>query len=72
MEPICYDYLVVGLGAVVHYFGTKGAEEYAFPLYTMRDAFKQSLKPFKPKLQKYTEKALQKNRSNGAPGGRSL
>lgn len=38
MEPISYDYLVVGLGAVVNFFGTKGAEEHAFPLYTMRDA----------------------------------
>ncbi|MBE2224427.1 MAG: NAD(P)/FAD-dependent oxidoreductase [Anaerolineae bacterium] len=39
MEPVSYDYLVIGLGAVVNYFGTKGAEEHAFPLYTMRDAF---------------------------------
>ena len=38
MEPIAYDYLVVGLGAVVNFFGTKGAEENAFPLYTLRDA----------------------------------
>lgn len=40
MEPISYDYLVIGLGAVVNYFDTKGADEHAFPLYTMRDAFK--------------------------------
>jgi NADH:ubiquinone reductase (H+-translocating) len=40
MEPISYDYLVVGLGAVVNYFGTKGAGDHAFPLYTMQDAFK--------------------------------
>ncbi len=38
MEPISYDYLVVGLGAVVNFYGTKGAEDYAYPLYTMRDA----------------------------------
>lgn len=38
MEPIPYDYLVVGLGAVVNFYGTKGAEEHAFPLYTLRDA----------------------------------
>ncbi len=38
MEPIPYDYLVVSMGAVVNFFGTKGAQEYAFPLYTMRDA----------------------------------
>lgn len=38
MDPIGYDYLVVGLGAVVNFFGTKGAPEHAFPLYTLRDA----------------------------------
>jgi NADH:ubiquinone reductase (H+-translocating) len=38
LEPITYDYLVVGLGAVVNFFGTKGAPEHAFPLYTLRDA----------------------------------
>jgi NADH dehydrogenase len=38
MEPIPYDYLVVGLGAVVNFFGTKSAQENAFPLYTLRDA----------------------------------
>jgi NADH dehydrogenase len=38
MDPIPYDYLVVGLGAVVNFFGTKGAKEHAFPLYTLRDA----------------------------------
>ncbi len=40
MEPIPYDYLVVGLGAVVNFFGTKGAQEHAFPLYTLRDALR--------------------------------
>ena len=40
MEPITYDYLVVGLGAVVNFFGTKGAQEHAFPLYTLRDALR--------------------------------
>ncbi len=38
MEPIGYDYLVVGLGAVVNFFGTKGAQEHGCPLYTFRDA----------------------------------
>jgi NADH dehydrogenase len=40
MEALSYDYLLVGLGAVVNFYGTKGAEEHAFPLYTMRDALK--------------------------------
>jgi NADH dehydrogenase len=40
MEAIPYDYLVVGLGAVVNFFGTKAAQEHAFPLYTMRDALR--------------------------------
>ena len=38
LDPIGYDYLVVGLGARVNYFGTKGAAKHAFPLYTMEDA----------------------------------
>jgi NADH dehydrogenase len=38
MAPLVYDYLVVGLGAVVNFFGTPGAQEHAFPLYTLRDA----------------------------------
>jgi NADH dehydrogenase len=38
LEPISYDYLVYALGAVVNFFGTKGAQEHAFPLYTMTDA----------------------------------
>ena len=31
---------MVGLGAVVNFFGTKGAAENAFPLYTMNEAVK--------------------------------
>jgi NADH:ubiquinone reductase (H+-translocating) len=38
MEPIGYDYLVIAVGAAVNFFGTKGAAEHAFPLYTMHDA----------------------------------
>ena len=38
LEPVSYDYLVVGLGAVVNFFGTKGAAENAFHLYSMHDA----------------------------------
>jgi NADH dehydrogenase len=38
LEPISYDYLVIGLGAVANFFGTKGAAENAFPLYNMDDA----------------------------------
>lgn len=40
LEPASYDYLVVGLGAVVNYFGTKGAAENAFHLYNMHDALR--------------------------------
>ena len=35
-----YDYLVVGLGARANFFGTEGADEHAFPLYTLNDALK--------------------------------
>src|SRR4051794_5895080 len=38
MEPVAYDYLVLGLGAQVNFFGTDGAAEHAFPMYTPTDA----------------------------------
>ena len=38
MGPLGYDYLVIAVGAVVNFFGVKGAVEHAFPLYTLRDA----------------------------------
>lgn len=38
IAPMAYDYLVIALGAKVNFFGVKGAEEYAFPLYTLPDA----------------------------------
>ncbi|HEY7659615.1 MAG TPA: NAD(P)/FAD-dependent oxidoreductase [Actinomycetota bacterium] len=37
-KPEPYDYLVLGLGAVVNTFGVPGADEHAFPLYTLPDA----------------------------------
>jgi NADH dehydrogenase len=38
LEPLDYDYLVLGLGAEVNFFGVAGAQEHAFPLYTLPDA----------------------------------
>ena len=38
MAPLTYDYLVLGLGAEVNFFGTEGAAEHAFPMYTLPDA----------------------------------
>ena len=38
MAPLAYDYLVLGLGAEVNFFGTEGAAEHAFPMYTLADA----------------------------------
>jgi NADH dehydrogenase len=38
VEPITYDYLVFGLGAEVNFFGTEGAAEHAFPMYTLPHA----------------------------------
>src|SRR4249919_3524867 len=38
LEPITYDYLVLALGAEVNFFGTEGAAEHAFPMYTLPDA----------------------------------
>ncbi len=40
MPPLQYDYLVIGLGAVVQFFGCDGATENAFPLYTVEDALR--------------------------------
>jgi len=38
IEPVSYDYLVFGLGAEVNFFGTAGAPEHAFPMYTLPHA----------------------------------
>jgi len=40
MAALQYDYLVVGLGAIVQFFGCNGAPENAFPLYTVEDALR--------------------------------
>jgi NADH dehydrogenase len=40
IEPIAYDYLVFGLGAEVNFFGTAGAPDNAFPMYTLPHAVK--------------------------------
>jgi NADH dehydrogenase len=38
--PFDYDYLVLGLGAVVNFFNTPGADQHALPLYTLQDALR--------------------------------
>jgi NADH:ubiquinone reductase (H+-translocating) len=38
LAPMAYDYLVFGLGAEVNFFGTEGAAEHAFPMYTLPNA----------------------------------
>jgi NADH:ubiquinone reductase (H+-translocating) len=38
IAPLTYDYLVFGLGAEVNFFGTQGAAEHAFPMYTLPHA----------------------------------
>jgi NADH:quinone reductase (non-electrogenic) len=40
LEPLTYDYLVLALGAEVNFFGTDGAAEHAFPMYTLPDAMR--------------------------------
>ncbi len=37
-EPLPFDHLVLAAGAAVTWFGTPGAEEHGFPLYTLEDA----------------------------------
>jgi NADH:ubiquinone reductase (H+-translocating) len=38
IAPISYEYLVFGLGAEVNFFGTAGAPDHAFPMYTLPNA----------------------------------
>jgi NADH dehydrogenase len=38
LAPLTYDYLVFCLGAEVNFFGTDGATEHAFPMYTLPHA----------------------------------
>ena len=38
LPSITYDYLVFALGAQVDFFGTEGAADAGFPMYTLRDA----------------------------------
>ncbi|HEX5902866.1 MAG TPA: NAD(P)/FAD-dependent oxidoreductase [Actinomycetota bacterium] len=38
IESLTYDHLVLALGATVNFFGVPGADEHAFPLYTLPDA----------------------------------
>ena len=40
IDPVHYDYLILALGAVVNFFHTLGADQHAFPLYTMDDAIR--------------------------------
>jgi NADH:quinone reductase (non-electrogenic) len=40
LEPLTYDYLVLALGAEVNFFGTEGAADHAFPMYTLADALR--------------------------------
>ena len=40
MKPVTYDFLVLGIGAEVTFFGTEGAAEHAFPMYTLTDAIR--------------------------------
>jgi NADH dehydrogenase len=40
LAPVTYDFLVLALGAEVNFFGTEGAAEHAFPMYTLPDAVK--------------------------------
>ena len=38
IAPMSWDYLVFSLGAEVNYFGTEGAADHAFPMYTLPNA----------------------------------
>jgi NADH:ubiquinone reductase (H+-translocating) len=36
--PMAFDYLIVAAGSTTNYFGIEGADDFAFPLYTLEDA----------------------------------
>lgn len=36
--PLHFDYLIMAAGSTTNYFGIEGADEFAFPLYTLDDA----------------------------------
>ena len=36
--PMPFDYLIVAAGSTTNYFGIEGADDFAFPLYTLEDA----------------------------------
>jgi NADH dehydrogenase len=38
--PMPFDYLIVAAGSTTNYFGIEGANEFAFPLYTLEDAIR--------------------------------
>ena len=40
IAPLTYDYLVLGLGAEVNFFGAEGAGEHAYPMYTLPHALR--------------------------------
>jgi NADH dehydrogenase len=37
-DPIAFDYLIFAAGSTTNYFGIEGADDFAFPLYTLEDA----------------------------------
>ena len=39
-QTLGFDYLVAAAGSITNYFGVPGAEEHAFPLYTLADAIR--------------------------------
>jgi NADH dehydrogenase len=38
LSPMTYDYLVLALGAEVNFFGTEGAADHSYPMYTLPNA----------------------------------
>ena len=37
-DPVGFDHLIVAAGSSTNYFGVPGAEDFAFPLYSLEDA----------------------------------
>ena len=39
-DPVAFDYLILAAGSATNYFGVPGADDYAFPLYTLSDSLR--------------------------------
>ncbi len=73
-EPIAFDYVVIGLGAEVNYFGIAGLQENAYTLKSVRDAdrLRQRVHDLLHKREEGTQKRMEIVIGGGGPTGVEL